>query len=200
MTDKVKLGLVLGGILVVFVIQLIIGTPVEVEAKSVPADDLRLRVIAHSDDPADQVVKRIAVFTVENFMNQNGHTAEFLATNLAVIRHEVTMVLAELGLDTAVEVSFGHHYFPASADYYASLVVRLGDATGQNWWCFINPGICVVPTADSLISNQTQVATQQQIQASLGERALNFVGQLFGNGQSDDANNHVNWFLFADER
>ena len=201
MTDKMKLGLVFTVIMVAIIAQAIIGGPVEAEASFVPAEDLRLRVIASSDDPVDQVVKRVAVFAVEQFMNENGHTAGFLSENLAAIDGAVTDVLAEIGVEIDVEVSFGQHYFPTTADYYASLVVRLGDASGENWWCFINPGICVVPTADTVTANTAQVEVRQDVQVSFGSRALSFVGRLFGGGEVvERAAGEIDWSLFADER
>jgi len=203
MTDKAKLWLVFIGILITFVVQLIVGSPMEAEAGPVTTEDLRLRVIAESDDPGDQVVKRVAVFAVEDFMNQhaNGYQVEFLSDNLAEIRATIEDVLAELGIEIDVEVSFGQHYFPSTSGYYASLVVRLGNAMGANWWCFINPGICVVPTAETATPNTAQVEIREEVQASFGTRALNFVSRLFGGGESSEmAEGAIDWFLFADER
>ena len=201
MTDKMKLGLVFSTIIVVFIAQAIIGGPVEAEAKSVTTEDLRLRVIAESDDPVDQVVKRVAVFAATQFMNQHGHTAEVLTENLAEINEAITDVLNEIGVVIDVEVSFGHHYFPATSEYYPSLVVRLGDAAGENWWCFINPGICVVPTAENVSINTDQVEVRTEIQASFGARALSFVGRLFGGGEERTVvEGEIDWSLFADER
>jgi len=204
MTDKMKLGLVFGAIVVVFIIQIMMGAPVEAEAHtSVVADDLRLRVIAHSDDSFDQVVKRVAVFAIEEFMNQHeyGHTVEFLVDHLEMVHEVVANVLAEIDVELEIEVSFGHHYFPTSSGYYASLVVRLGEAMGENWWCFINPGVCVVPTDEYVSVNSAQVEVRTEVQESLGSRALNFIGGLFGGGgRRDVASEEIDWFLFDDER
>jgi len=204
MTDKMKLGLVFGAIVVVFIIQVVTGVPVEAEANTnIGADDLRLRVIAHSDDAFDQVVKRVAVFTIEAFMNQHeqGHTLEFLVAHLDTVQDIVVDVLTEIGVEMEVEVSFGHHYFPASSDYYPSLVVRLGEAAGENWWCFINPGICIVPTDEDTGVNTAQVEVRTEVQESLGSRALNFINGLFGGGKSQErAEGEIDWFLFDDER
>jgi len=204
MTDKMKLGLIFGAIVLVFIAQVIAGAPVEAEAStSVVADDLRLRVIAHSDDSFDQVVKRVVVFTIEDFMNQheNGYTLEFLVDNLETIREVITDVLAEIGVQLDIEVSFGHHYFPTNSGYYTSLVVRLGEGAGENWWCFINPGVCVVPTDEYVSVNTAQVEVRTEVQESLGTRALNFIGGLFGGGENSEvAEGEIDWFLFDDER
>jgi len=204
MTDKMKLGLVFGGIIVVFIAQIIAGAPVEAEANAyVAADNLRLRVIANSDDAFDQVVKRVAVFAIEEFMNQHedGYTLAFLADNLGMVHEAVVDVLAEIGAPMDVELSFGYHYFPMSSGYYASLVVRLGEAAGENWWCFINPGVCIVPTGEYASVNAVQVEVRTEMQESLGTRAFNFIGGLFGGGErAEVVGGEIDWFLFDDER
>ena len=202
MTDRMKLGLVFGVIIVVFLIQVIGGAPVEAEA-SVASDDLRLRVIANSDDSFDQVVKRVAVFALEEFMNQheNGHTLEFLLDNLESIHEVVEDVFAKIGIQMDIEISFGHHYFPTESGYYASLLVRLGEGNGKNWWCFINPGVCVVPTDEQVSVNMAQVEVRTELQENLGTRAINFIGGLFGGGEGRVvAEGEIDWFLFDDER
>jgi len=204
MTDKIKLGLVFGAIIVVFIAQIIAGAPVEAEANtSVAADNLRLRVIANSDDSFDQVVKRVVVFAIEAFMNEHesGYTMAFLADNLGMIHEAVVDVLSEIGVPMDIELSFGYHYFPMSSGYYASLVVRLGEAAGENWWCFINPGVCIVPTSEYMSVNTVQVEARTEMQESLGVRALNFIGGLFGGGGREEvAAGEIDWFLFDDER
>ena len=204
MTDKMKLGLVLIGIAVAFIVQLIVGVPREVEANiQVETEALRLRVIAHSDDEVDQLLKRVAVFAIEDFMNQNemGYTGAFLRNNLEELRASVETVFEEIGTQVAIEVSFGHHYFPASEGYYPSLVVRLGEAAGENWWCFINPGVCIVPTDDDASVNTAQVEVRTELQESMGTRALAFISGLFGGGEGREvAEGEIDWFLFDDER
>ena len=204
MTDKMKLGLVFGAIVAVFIIQVIVGVQVEAEERTnIAYDDLRLRVIAHSDDTFDQVVKRVAVFAVEAFMNEHeqAYTKEFLVQHLDDIHDVVIDTLVEIDVEMEVEVSFGYHYFPGSLGYYASLVIRLGEAAGENWWCFINPGVCVVPTDEYTSANTAQVEVRTEVQDSLGTRALNFIGGLFsGGGNNEVPEGEIDWFLFDDER
>jgi len=204
MTDKMKVGLIFGSIVVIFIIQLITGAPTEVAARSyLEPDHLRLRVIAHSDEEIDQLIKRLTVFAVTDFMNEHesGHTVEFLTRHLEAVHESIVKILTEIGTSPEVEISIGHHYFPASNDYYASLVVRLGEARGENWWCFINPGVCVVPTDDYVSSNVAQVEVRTELQESMATRALNFIGGLFGGGERRELEDgEIDWFLFDDER
>jgi len=218
MTDKAKLGLLFSGIVVTLLIQMLFGGSVEaveivmvdqrMEQRSVRYDhDLRLRVIAHSDDSFDQVVKRVAVFAVEEILNGYDGTdiGRYVQGNLVEISENIERVFAEIDVEMEVEVSFGYHYFPASSGYYESLVIRLGDAEGENWWCFINPGICTVPGNEAEHVNDIQVDVTEAVQYSLGDRARQFVGGLF-NRNSDETTavssetDAIDWFLFDDER
>lgn len=200
MTDKTKLGLVFAGIVLLFIVQVIVSPAVVATS----GDDLRLRVLANSDEEVDQALKRLAVFAIEDFMNQHddGYTREFLVANLHEIHDVVKWSLADIDVDMELEVSLGYHFFPSSANYYPSLIVRMGAGKGQNWWCFINPGICVVPNADTESANTAQVEITTEVQAGLVGDVLNFVGGLFNNNSvsTRSGNSEHNWFLFADER
>ena len=53
-------------------------------------------------------------------------------------------------------INFGYNYFPAKQfkghtyeeGYYESLVVSIGEAKGDNWWCVMFPPMCL-PAAES---------------------------------------------------
>lgn len=205
MTDKMKLGLVFGGIVVAFVLQLVVGVPVDAHVGEVNAGEgLRLRVIAHSDEVFDQVVKRVVVFAVEDFLNQHeaGYSAYFIVNNLSGIRETIEQVLTEVDVAIDIELSLEHHYFPDSLGHYASLVVKLGNGQGENWWCFINPGVCTVPMDGDVSVNEAQVEVTEQLQASFGTRAMRFIGGLFSRerNRAEVVAGEIDWFLFDDER
>lgn len=203
MTDKMKLATIFSTIVIIFLVQIFAGTADAEANNDVATEGLRLRVIANSDDEIDQMVKRMAVFAITDFLNQSesGHTMEFLANNLDNIRLRVVKMLDEIGAPTDVEVSFGPHYFPASGNHYPSLVIRLGAAAGENWWCFINPGICIVPNEEYTSINSAQVEVRKEIQENLGTRTINFIGNLFERTERGElAEGEIDWFLFDDEK
>ena len=49
-------------------------------------------------------------------------------------------------------ISFGENYFPSKTykgvkyneGYYESLVIAIGDAKGDNWWCVLFPNYCLI--------------------------------------------------------
>lgn len=50
------------------------------------------------------------------------------------------------------KVNFGYNYFPVKeykgitydSGYYESLVVSIGEAKGDNWWCVLFPPLCLM--------------------------------------------------------
>ena len=55
------------------------------------------------------------------------------------------------------DISLGKNYFPSKEvykvvypeGYYESLVVSLGEAKGDNWWCVLFPPLCLVEAEES---------------------------------------------------
>ena len=204
MTDKMKFGLVVGIIVIAFIIQLVVGISVGANNTEVNDESLRLRVIAHSDDALDQVVKRVVGFAVVDFLNQYdyGYSPESIIYNLDGVRTAIEEVLDDINVDVDAQINLEHHYFPDSSDYYVSLVVRLGDGDGENWWCFINPGVCTIPSDEYISANEIQTQHTQELQEDFGTRTISFIGGLFG-GESDHhrvMEGEIDWFLFDDEK
>ena len=55
------------------------------------------------------------------------------------------------------EVKFGYNYFPVKEykgikydeGYYESLVVSIGEAKGDNWWCVLFPPLCLLESEEN---------------------------------------------------
>ena len=53
-------------------------------------------------------------------------------------------------------VNYGNNYFPEKVfkgvkyneGYYESIVVSIGEAKGDNWWCVLFPNLCIVNDKD----------------------------------------------------
>ena len=121
---------------------------------------LRLHVVANSDSEADQRAK----LHVRDKLLEAGAELFGSAANSAQAEAEITPHLAEmeacarealraLGLETPVRVTLGEAYFGTRtyapegvtlpAGRYRALIVSLGEAKGQNWWCVMFPPLCL---------------------------------------------------------
>ena len=124
------------------------------------ADNLiRLHVIANSDSPADQALKRDVRDRVLEYMKlQLGDSKDVDQTRIIInekmdgIISVVKDELTRQGWDYGVRVSLGSYPFPTKsygdialpAGNYEALRVVIGKGEGANWWCVIFPPLCFV--------------------------------------------------------
>lgn len=120
-------------------------------------DMIRLHVVAQSDSESDQAVKlkvRDAVLAEVGFaLRQQGSAGDaraWLEDHLDEVTAAANRALRDAGTEQTAVVSLQKESFPRR-DYetfslpsgvYESLVVRIGDAQGRNWWCVVFPALC----------------------------------------------------------
>ncbi|MFD1957889.1 stage II sporulation protein R [Paenibacillus thailandensis] len=129
---------------------------------SIPDESIRLRILAHSDAPADQAVKRVVRDEIVAAMNgwaagpQTIEEArETIRAHMPEIEAIVADVLESRGFDYSFETKLGMVEFPTKmygnevypAGEYEALLVTLGEGQGQNWWCVLFPPLCFIDAA-----------------------------------------------------
>lgn len=151
-------------IIVVAVIFVYVNVNAEVDAIVIPEAAIRVRVIANSNSIYDQSMKMkvkeyieksispllIDVETVEE-------AREIIKNSTADLSLGVEKLFAEEGYKINFNVNFGENYFPTK-DYkgvhydegeYESLVVTIGEGTGDNWWCVLFPPLCLLEASEN---------------------------------------------------
>ncbi len=141
---------------------------------------LRLHIIANSDSAADQNLK---LKIRDQILAESGNLFDGITDtdeavlraeqNLALYRDIADRVIAENGFSYKSEVFLGESYFETRvyddftlpAGYYKSLIVKVGEAKGKNWWCVIFPQMCI-PAAKADLSltveeKSKEIAEQQ---------------------------------------
>ncbi len=140
---------------------------------------LRLHIIANSDSTPDQELK----LKIRDVILKEAGGLILDANNLSVAENKVKEnlsyfseiandVIKENGFSYKATVSLGdcffetRHYdtFSLPAGEYRSLIIKLGEAKGKNWWCVIFPSVCI-PAAtsnlrDSVKEESAQIAEQ----------------------------------------
>ncbi len=124
---------------------------------------LRLHIIANSDAAADQQLKlkirdEILLQTGGIFADVKSLEAAEYETekNLSRFSEIANRVIKENGFEYEARVSLGdcffetRHYdsFSLPAGTYRSLIINLGNAKGENWWCVIFPSVCIPAATD----------------------------------------------------
>ena len=149
-------GLVIFTSLVLIVCALCSFLPVGDEAE-IYENTVRLHVLANSDTEHDQSVKlyvRDAVLDEVAALTKDAATVEeaeaAINAHIGEIREKAKAALAEIGEDTAVNVTLTEEYYPTReydgfrlpAGNYPSLRILIGKAEGKNWWCVLYPELC----------------------------------------------------------
>ncbi|MDF2667975.1 MAG: stage sporulation protein [Paenibacillus sp.] len=126
---------------------------------SIPEDAIRIRILANSDTPQDQWIKRqvqnevvqeISTWVLDPSGLEEARAA--ITANIPAIESLVGEVLANNGYDQAYQVELGQVSFPAKQfgnksypeGQYEALRIVLGKGEGQNWWCVLFPPLCFV--------------------------------------------------------
>ena len=133
-------------------------------SKLIPDEAIRFRVIANSDTEYDQKIKMIVKEKVEKELykilkNTKGidNVREIIKDNVGIIDSIVNKTLIEENYDKTYDVNYGMNYFPEKEykgvkykeGYYESLVIKLGEGKGKNWWCVLFPPLCLVEAEES---------------------------------------------------
>jgi stage II sporulation protein R len=138
------------------------GLNIDSDAAAIPQESIRLRILADSDAPADQVLKRRIRDAVIDAMNEWVTGPQTLEeARAAILEHlpEIEQLAAdmaaeagfkygakaELGLVPFPTKVYGREVYPAGD--YEALRITLGRGLGQNWWCVLFPPLCFVDVA-----------------------------------------------------
>ena len=112
--------------------------------------DFRIRVIANSNTVADQLEKEQLVEGLKPYFAQlvGGQTVD--NKRISVLKEQIEEEIKQNYPQLYTQVLLGDNLFPPKRhnanfypqDVYQSVVVKIGDARGDNWWCSIFPSIC----------------------------------------------------------
>ena len=123
----------------------------------IPAEAIRLRILANSDSAKDQEIKRMVRDAVNEQITlwvQDLTSLEkaktVITSKLPEVQAIAEKVVAEQGSTQSVNVEFGKVQFPTKlygeflypAGEYQAILITLGEGTGANWWCVLYPPLC----------------------------------------------------------
>lgn len=146
-----------------------------------PQDILRLHVIANSNSPADQLLKR----QVRNELIKVGNklfkdisnpkqAQSVVADNLAYLKEVIEKKIDDENYNYKVQLQLDNFKFPTRSydsltlakGKYEALRVEIGSAQGANWWCVLFPPLCFVDSVDKMPSqmiNKGQSKRKMQV-------------------------------------
>lgn len=159
-------------VIVVLILLLIIGASFLPTAE-VEYDYLRLHIRANSNSEIDQNIKyeikdELVEFLTPYFCNVTSkNEAIDIVNNLKEKMSEICVeVLRKNGFNYSANVKINNEYFPTrtysnttlESGYYDAVIVELGSAEGDNWWCVMYPPLCFITR-----ENQTEITFKSKI-------------------------------------
>lgn len=149
---------------------------------------IRFHVIANSDSPEDQDLKRKVRDKIIENMNPKfeqsksiNETRNIIKDNLKEIQYIASEEVKNRGENYNVNVYFGDYDFPTKsygnftlpAGEYEAVRVVIGEGKGQNWWCVMFPPLCFIDITHGLSNDKTKeelknVLTQEEYAMIVG--------------------------------
>ena len=159
-------------VIVVLMLLLIIGASFLPKAE-VEYDYLRLHIRANSNSEIDQNIKyeikdELVEFLTPYFCNVSSKSEAIEIVNgLSKKMGDICVeVLRKNGFNYSANVKINNEYFPTrtyanttlESGYYDAVIVELGEAVGDNWWCVMYPPLCFITNG-----NQTEITFKSKI-------------------------------------
>ena len=161
-----------GCVLVFLVVLLVVFLP----KKETNYDYLRLHIRANSNMVMDQNVKYEIKTEVVKFLTPYLQSVKSKNEAIEVINQKADeledicdLKLKNNGFNYCSNVKINNEYFPTrtyenttlESGYYDAVIIELGEAEGDNWWCVMYPPLCFV--------NKNENATQINYKSKLVE-------------------------------
>lgn len=134
------------------------------EDKIIPDEAIRLRVLASSNSLEDQRIKMLVAKTVQEELYSTLKEATSvddartkILDTIPEISTKVEQTLKENKTDDTYYINFGKNYFPSksykginyNAGNYESLLIKINEGKGDNWWCVLFPPLCLLEAEES---------------------------------------------------
>jgi len=127
----------------------------------IPDSSIRLRVIPNSNEARDINIKKQVkdylesdIYTLLKDTDNIDIARNIINTNLPKIATNIDDIFKNNNYSIPYKINFGNNYFPEKTyqgkvyaeGEYESLVIYIGDAKGDNWWCVLFPNYCLIDT------------------------------------------------------
>ena len=121
----------------------------------IPNESIRIRIIGNSNRVEDQILKLKVKNKIEESLNEklkDVKDIEEARTNIKNNINNIDNILKNTLTNNSYEINYGTNYFPEKNLYgvtykegnYESLVIKIGEAKGNNWWCVLFPPLCMI--------------------------------------------------------
>lgn len=119
----------------------------------IPENSIRFRIIANSNSNIDQDTKKQIKKDLEQQFFPLLENTKSLEESRQTIKENEDVIKKTLdSYNIPYTINYGPNYFPQknykgityNEGNYESLVISLGEAKGNNWWCVMYPPLCLL--------------------------------------------------------
>ena len=119
-------------------------------------DTVLFRVIANSNSSKDMLMKESVVHTLSDTLFKENNTIENtrdnIINNIENIENKIDDLFKKNNYKMTYNISYGLNHFPRKEfngevfeeGDYESLVIEIGDAKGNNYFCILYPALCMI--------------------------------------------------------
>lgn len=143
----------------------------------IPEEAIRLRILAHSDEEVDQIMKRQVRDDVSQYVSEMIQDAdtieaarEMVTSSITHIKQVVDRTIADADYPHQATVTYGENIIFPTKVYdthvylqgeYEAVLITIGAGDGKNWWCVLFPQLCFVDfNGDTTIDEKTHTSTE----------------------------------------
>lgn len=138
---------------------LLIYKEINADTIVIPDTAIRLRVIPNSNSAEDQNMK----VKIKKYLEKNTYellreetniekARTLIKENVPSLEDNINKIFEENNYNMKYSVDYGYNYFPEKEyrgitykeGYYESIVISIGEAEGDNWWCVLFPNLCLI--------------------------------------------------------
>lgn len=138
----------------------------------------RLHIIANSDSVEDQTLKYKVRDNVISYMNtlcSNANSKQEVISiansHLEDFRQIALKTIQENGFNYDATVEINNVFFPTKTygdlslpeGYYDALRIKIGNASGQNWWCVMFPPLCFVDVSTGIVPEESKELIKENL-------------------------------------
>jgi len=145
--------------MIILLVILMISSTLNSKSFTAPQDFLRIHVRAHSNELNDQLVKyEIKNKIVEGLTpliaecSSKQEMIDIINEHKKEIENLSNSILSAHSFNYTTSILIKEEYFPSrmydntilESGVYDAIIVNLGDAKGNNWWCVVYPPLCFI--------------------------------------------------------
>lgn|SRR5574344_1727716 len=118
---------------------------------------IRFRIISNSNSTEDQEIKYKVKDEIYPYLQEllsksanYNDSKTIIESNITNLDNKIGNILEKNDIKQSYTINYGMNYFPEKKSdnkvykegNYESLVVKLGEGKGENWWCILFPPLC----------------------------------------------------------